>query len=363
MSARGRSSAALLALAVAVCAPIRVTAADVLGDRADWQEEALRTMGRLVDDEVVVGYVRDVAQRVGAAAAPIRVEVLRDSDAFAFALPNGAVYVSAGLLTRVRTESELAAILAREASLAVIPFSSAVPAGSGRVDFALVILGPESPLPYVYAPSTLRGLKEEVERAADLAAIERLIAAGYDPAAGAAIFDELAAQARSLKGRPPSTYAQPERLQSRARSLAAIARDRTPATHAPDRQFSVLRNFVLDTCDRFVRFGRPELAVAALGAPGRAEPFGSAGHRVLADAYRLRDEAGDDARARVAYEAALRFEPPDLRSHIGLAQLAARAGDVRAAAARYDDYLRAAASDAPERPMAAAERALLERTP
>jgi predicted Zn-dependent protease len=353
-----------LSLLLVAALPRAAPADDVLVDRADWQEESFRTTGALLDDAAVSAYVRDVAQRVSAKeTAPIRVAILRDSDAYAFALPNGALYVSVGLLTRIRTESELAAVLAREATLAVGPSAAELPTWSGRVDLGFGPIGAQEMPAKVYAASTIRGVKEEAERVADAVAVERLAAAGYDVAAAGAVHSMLAADARTFKARYPYVYADKDRMEARAQSLARLAQGRVTASPAADRYTATMRDLVRDACDRFVRFGRPELAVAALGAPGRADAIGSAGHRILADAYRQRGEKGDDALARAEYEAALRAMEPDVRAHLGLAQLAARAGDAPAAAAHYDAYLRDAASNAPERPMVSAERAALGVAP
>lgn len=351
----------ILAACVLVASAPASSADDVI-DRADWQERAYFASGALVEDEPVQAYVRDVAQRVNAKdAPPLRVAVLRDSDAFAFALPNGAIYVSAGLLTRIRTESELAAVLAREAALVTGPTGAALSGGSGRVDLGLVAFGAESPLPRLYAPSTIRGVKEEAERAADELAVERLVASGYDATAAAGIHEALARQARNLKAPRSFAYTDVGRMEARARSLGALARGRSSANTMPDRYAGQLRDFVLDACERFAHFGRPELAIAALADAGRADSFGSIGHRILADAYRLRREKGDDARARAEYDAALQSDRPDPRAHLGAAQLASEARDAGAAAMHYDEYLRSAATGAPERAFAVAERALLER--
>lgn len=356
----------LLALFVllAIALPSPASSDDSLVDRANWQEESFRTTGALDDDRVASTYVRDVAQRVSAKdASPIRVAILRDSAAFAFALPNGAVYVSVGLLTRIRTESELAAILARETTLAVGPSAAELPAWSGRVDLLFATIGTPVVRPMLYAPSTIRGVKEEAEQVADVVAVERLTAAGYDPAAAAEIHSLLAAQASTFKSRYASVYADHDRMETRARNLAKLAAGRVPTSPPSDRYTVTLRDFILRACDRFVLFGRPELAVAALATPGRADAFGTAGPRILADAYRLRGDRGDDVRARAAYDEALRAPEPDPRAHLGLARLAAAAGDARSAASHYDAYLREAAPGAPERPMASVERKVLGAPP
>ena len=81
----------------------------------------MQKKGQIVEDSVVTGYVRCVADAVAAASvdvgrAPERwtVQVFKDDTANAFALPGGKIGVHTGMLTVAKTQAQLAAVLAHE---------------------------------------------------------------------------------------------------------------------------------------------------------------------------------------------------------------------------------------------------------
>ncbi len=356
-------AAVLLASAIVV-APAAVRAAETEVDQADWQEQAFQELRQIVVDEGALAYLREVEERVRPpGGAPVRVAIYRHSDAFAFALPNGTVYVSAGLLARIHTESELAAVIAREGSHATAARTADSRQWTGTFLIVFAAVGKTPMLPGLWAPSSIRGLPAVNEAAADAFAIERLAAAGYDPAAAADLHARLAAHVRDSDPLHPYAYADLKWLRARADSLAALAQGKARPTSPPDRYAQRVRAVVVDTCDRSVRFGRAAPVIAALSSPARAEAYGSTGHRVLADAYRMRRGAGDVDRARHEYELALAAADADASAHLGFARLLADAGDVGAATTHFERYMASAPPDAPDRAMAAAELAALRRPP
>ncbi|MBE3095694.1 MAG: M48 family metalloprotease [Planctomycetes bacterium] len=73
--------------------------------------------GRL-DLPAIQAYVRTVGERIGRAASggqwPYRVTVLDSPQVGSFSLPGGPVFVTRGLVARLRTEGELAAVIAHQ---------------------------------------------------------------------------------------------------------------------------------------------------------------------------------------------------------------------------------------------------------
>jgi len=78
----------------------------------------------LLQDAAVDGYVNRVGQRLAAQAPgakyPYQFKVVNVSDINAFALPGGYLYVNRGLIEAVRSEGELAGVLAHEISHAAL---------------------------------------------------------------------------------------------------------------------------------------------------------------------------------------------------------------------------------------------------
>src|SRR5947209_12667303 len=79
--------------------------------------EVEQTVG-LVQDPVLLGYVREIGRRLALQAAPpeasYEFHVADDSEPNAFALPGGFVYVTRGILALVNSEDELAGVLGHE---------------------------------------------------------------------------------------------------------------------------------------------------------------------------------------------------------------------------------------------------------
>jgi tetratricopeptide (TPR) repeat protein len=88
---------------------------------------------------------------------------------------------------------------------------------------------------------------------------------------------------------------------------------------------------------RAARWGEAELAAARLEEALRRDPRDAAVWHALG---LVRLEAGDLAGAQVAYESGLVADPGALENRIGLATLALRRDDARAALAEYDRILR-----------------------
>lgn len=119
---------------------------------------------------------------------PIRVHVLDDEAVNAFALPGGHVFVFRGLLREAKSADEVAGVLAHEIGHAVLRH------GMKRMSRELslwlglqILLGDAGGLVQMVgsAAANLGTLKfdRDEEREADLYAVERLAAAGFDPRA------------------------------------------------------------------------------------------------------------------------------------------------------------------------------------
>ncbi|OIO01177.1 MAG: hypothetical protein AUJ49_08450 [Desulfovibrionaceae bacterium CG1_02_65_16] len=129
-----------------------------------------------------------VARFAPGEGARLRVIVLESPRPISFSLPGGIVMVSTGLLAALDNEAQLAAVLAHETAHAALrhlwararqaPFLR----DGGRLD-PVSVAGPAfvAMLDDLLATALVRGLDRDLEFAADLAAVEMLWRAGYDP--------------------------------------------------------------------------------------------------------------------------------------------------------------------------------------
>ena len=84
---------------------------------SDRSELGIRMSNRNIDDPELTAYLHEVACRVASEhCGELRVYVVRAANFNAFMMPNGAMFVHSGLLLRLDSEAELAAILGHEAS-------------------------------------------------------------------------------------------------------------------------------------------------------------------------------------------------------------------------------------------------------
>lgn len=158
--------------------------------------------GLVLADEKVNAYLR----RIGMSLIPRGLELervtwnfraVRDPQPNAFALPNGTIYVSTGLLTLIDNESQLAAILAHEIThvmgrhtylanrsnrkkFLTMNVMAAVGAFAPMTAVGAVIMIVTTVAPFIMM-ATIYGYSRELEREADLKGIDMMISAEYPP--------------------------------------------------------------------------------------------------------------------------------------------------------------------------------------
>lgn len=392
--------ALVTALAVAACgravAPIGaqgqtfVAATDesALWASAEKEEQMLLKRAAVVEAPALTAYLARVAdallaKEVRAADGPgLRFVVLLDPTLNAFAMPNGWIGVHTGLLTRLENESQLAAVLAREiahvthrhalvaaraargvpvlataaaAATAVGASAAGPPRGPTRVlghgavlsQTANAILGLGLPLATMAA---IDGYGTELETAADRAAVETLVRAGYDPRQAPRAFEVLLGDAGD-RG-PVETFRLGKRasLEERIVTLRRLVADLpAPATGGitTTEEFERRRRpLVRDNAMEDIRLGRFALAQRQLDRVLEATPDDPAAHLAYGELDRLRAQraATVTERARLAEQAAARYEraaalDPTLAEpyrQLGLLHYQRRnAAGARAAFARY----------------------------
>ena len=171
-------------------------------EQADLLDRRLERDGLVLADEAANAYLR----RVGMALIPRGLELervtwqfraLRDPQPNAFALPNGSIYVTTGLMTLIDNESQLAAIIAHELTH-VLRRHTYMHNRSNRKKFLTMnvmaavgayapggIVGAVITIVTTVAPfimiATIYGYSRDLEREADLKGIDMMISAEYAP--------------------------------------------------------------------------------------------------------------------------------------------------------------------------------------
>ena len=220
-------------------------------ERALGQEAAQQVqqvMG-LVEDPDLVAYVARIGARLAQHSPRTDVSyefrIVDMEEPNAFALPGGPVYLSRGLLVLLNSEDELANVLGHEIGhvaarhhvrsqvrrVPFLPLRIATGIGGGAVGVVSPLLGQiVSGVGKLPGALALSAYSRDQEREADRVGQQLAAAAGWDPAAMAAVMETLGRE-EALKGGDPNRQSffashptSPERSANNRRHAATLAR-------------------------------------------------------------------------------------------------------------------------------------------
>ena len=171
-------------------------------EQADLLDLRLERDGLVLADESANAYLRRIGQSLiphglGLERVSWRFRILRDPQPNAFALPNGSIYVTTGLMTLLDNESQLAAIIAHELThvmrrhtyshnrsnrkkFLTVNVMAAVGAYAPGGIVGAVITVVTTVAPFIMM-ATIYGYSRDLEREADIKAIDMMISAEYPP--------------------------------------------------------------------------------------------------------------------------------------------------------------------------------------
>jgi len=300
-------------------------------------EARLAERGFLVGDKALDAYLQSVMDRLYPDHT-LRVRAIKDLEANAFSVATGNVYVHTGLLLRARDEAELAAILGHEGAhiLGDHAFKSVREAKSLGVLAATVpILG------LIAGISSMAGYSRDLEREADRVGMERLLAAGYEPSAAAALFERMAAEvdARKIK-QPPYFFADHPKLLERVQNYREFAAGAKPGVRHREDYARATGRVQLQTLELIHEKKDGAALVCLLADPGQTDRYAPAGDYLLGEGYRLRNAAGDEALALAAYTRSTEEHPDYPGAYGARGRLRARRGERLTAIDDLEEFLR-----------------------
>jgi len=333
----------------------------------DRVEERLRGSGRLLTDDAVRGYLREILCRLAPEhCADVRLYVVQTPHFNATMGPNGVMEVWTGLMLRADNEAQLAYVLGHElghylrrhsiqrwrdvrTKTNVVAVFSLLAAAAGH--------GYVGPLAQLAALGSILAFSRDNEREADEIGFELMARAGYDPREAAKIWEALDEERKAGdESAPPIFFSTHPPTDERIETLKALAartwtaeREWTDGRERYRRVLRPLRQALLRDELRRRDFARTEKLLDRL----LAAEAGSGELRFFqGELYRLRQKDGDEARAVEAYEQALAAgdAPPETNRALGLVWM--RRGDRERARAAFHRYV----TDAP----AAEDRAMID---
>jgi predicted Zn-dependent protease len=338
-------------------------------------EEEVAGSNLLIADRGLTTYLRDVIGRVGGPAArDMRIYLARIPEFNAVMFPTGFAVVFSGLLLRMRNEAQLAGVIAHESGhflrkhqirqwrdmrtktdlFAILAMGAGVAGGA-----AGVYTGDMVRLAQLGTILTLFKYNRTLEAEADAMGVRLLANAGYSPMAMSdtwrQLIGELDASARYRRKKRDrgyslfSTHPAPE---SGMADLKLSAAEVTVPGQTYDdgrarylQAIAPIRRTLLDDQVKLNDPGASQYIVETLAIDG----WNGLLRFYEAEVWRLRNRAGDDARAAQGYAAAVAYPdaPADAwRWHGVMLQKAGRMPEARAAYARY----LLMAPDAPDAP-------------
>jgi len=389
-SARGMGMVGMAAVALALlsgCAATTLVPIDHAGfqpepdERALWDsaetlDKAMAEHQLIDDDPALQAYLDGVVARLTPPLGgdlPVRVRVLRDPYLNAFAMPNGSVYLHAGLLARIDNEAQLATVLGHElvhfterhslktqrtaenrrAVMQVVfgVLAAAAAGASGDLNAARLMMDLGDAISPTVVDAQVNGYSRDLEREADARGFALVAAAGYDVAESPKVFAHLQQDHAEADIEEPYFFGSHPRLAERIESYQALLAAR-PAAPGPaprvgrDELAAALSPLLLDNARADIRMGRTSRALRAIDRHLAHTPANGRAHFLRGEALR---RAGDADAARLAYDRAVDLDPGDAAAARELGLLHRAAGRHQAARAAFARYLELApaATDRP----------------
>ncbi|MCS6786154.1 MAG: M48 family metalloprotease [Thiobacillaceae bacterium] len=230
-----------------------------------------------LDDPELTEYLNDLGDRLAAVSpAPYRqfsFFAVRDPTINAFALPGGHIGVHTGLISAVRSESELAAVLAHEIAhvtqnhVARMLEAQKSASLASLVALAIAILAARTDSQVSQAAATVGSAltvqqqldySRDFEREADRVGLNILTQAGFAPQAMVSFFERLQAQSRVLETHAPAY------LRTHPLTYQRIADLQNRVGELPYRQYPDSLEFRLIQAKVWAGEGEPGQALARL---------------------------------------------------------------------------------------------------
>ncbi len=342
---------ALAAPAQALGAPPWASVEDIRelapGEKSLWQEadefdRALVRAGKVNTDTALTAYLQGIMDRLYPEfGGRLKVRLLSAQHINAFALPNGSIYVNAGLVARFENEAQLATVLAHEGAHFTHRHSmQQAERVRSAAAFALVVAMLGVPLVGdIVALSSMFGYSREHEREADVIGYQRLVSAGYSARESIRTFEHLQAEIKAADIKEPFFFASHPKLQERIDSYSELVKDADNGEVGRERFFEATAALRLASLEADLAAYRYRQVILILSNPEQRQAYPPEAGYYLGEAYRLRSEPGDDEAAEREFNSVIEAVPLFAPAHRALGMLYFKRGDRAHAAPLLRHYL------------------------
>ena len=317
------------------------------GEKSLWQEadefdRALARAGKVNTDPVLSAYLQGIMDRLYPEfRGRLRVRLLNAQQLNAFALPNGSIYVNAGLVARFENEAQLATVLAHEGAHFTHRHSlQQAERVRNAAAFALAVAMLGVPLVGdIVALSSMFGYSREHERKADEIGYQRMIAAGYSVRESIRTFEHLQADIKAADIKEPFFFASHPKLQERIDSFRELVKDTDNGETGRERFVETTAGLRLASLDADLAAYRYRQIILVLSNPEQRREYPPEAAYYLGEAYRQRGEKGDDEAAEREFQNLIEAAPQFAPAHRALGLLHFKRGDMARAAPLLRHYL------------------------
>ncbi len=289
-------------------------------------DKALMNKDLIYADPELETYLNETVHKLYPELADaIHVKPIRASTLNAFALANGSIYIHIGLIARMDNEAQLATVIGHEAvhfinkhnlkQMRNVKNSAAWGTGLG------IAVGPL--IGALAAVSNISGYSKELEREADNESYKRLIISGYDTAEAVKVFQILMAEVKALDIDEPYFFASHPKLKLRVNSFNKLNKNNTVKGDILNRErfLKITGKARIDSLKEDLASSRYKSVLLALDSSEKLSKYPEYIHYYLGEAYRLRNNDQDIAKAEEAYLEALKRSPEFAPSYKSLGVL------------------------------------------
>jgi predicted Zn-dependent protease len=313
-------------------------AADNLGQSIDKRN-------LVYEDAELTAYVQSVLDRLYPEfVGTLHVELFNSPHLNAICLPNGHIYINIGLLARLDNEAQLATILAHEAAHFIRQHSAEQRnSADGTV---LVGTGVEilTGIPFsgsLLAASVMSSYSQAHENEADNDGFARLVEAGYDPREASKTFHKLLEEVEVLDIDQPFMFASHPKLEHRIASFDSLMVGiENPAGRVNADDFLQRTEGLREvTLVRYMDMNNHKVLLLILENPALRQRYAAHPDFFLGEAYRLRNDEGDETLATQALRQSINTDPLYAPAYRALGLLMMKQGRKQEAIENLSTYL------------------------
>lgn len=312
---------------------------------AERLEKTIKKRHLIFEDTALEAYVQSVMDRLYPEFVGIlQVKLLDSPHLNAFCLPNGHIYFNTGLLVRLDNEAQLATILAHEASHFIRQHSLRQRNSADGAVVVGITLTALTGIPFsgsLLTEGILSGYSQGYEREADSDGYRRMLAAGYDPNEAAKTFQKLLDEVEALDIDQPFMFSSHPKLQDRIATFEALAKAQrqTQGLQNAEPFLQYTEDLREITLTRYLDMNNYKVLLLILNNEQLRRRYTDHPEYFLGEAYRLRDDEGDQALAVDAFTRSIADVPDFAPPYRSMGVLLMKQGKHEDASAAFNKYL------------------------